>query len=96
MLDYRKLHEDSDKRQGNEVHEININITRAYEFLKKTFKKKPKKDYEWIYECQLHPLYRDTDKFCVPDLGFRSEPYCKHGYRLIRVDKNSEKQGGEW
>lgn len=63
---------------------IKVNITKICD----TFKKKQKEEYKWIYECSLDPRY-DGD-VCIAHKGHSSEPYCKHGLKLIRTIKKEE------
>jgi len=60
-----------------------IKRIRRKRFRKIMHKGKKKTKYEWIYECTLDPRYTDP---CVAT-GFNDKPYCKHGLRLVRVEK---------
>jgi len=61
--------------------DFKININRVMDF----FKDKKKDEYEWVYECSLDCRYEND--VCIADKGHMSDPYCKHGLKLIRVKK---------
>jgi hypothetical protein len=63
--------------------DFKININRVMDFFKN--KKRKKDEYVWVYECSLDPVYEKD--FCIAEKGPLSEPYCKHGLKLVRVRK---------
>jgi hypothetical protein len=73
-----------DSRNNHKIIRINININKTINNIKKIFKR-DKDDYIWVYECSLDPLYEKD--FCIAENGPMSEPYCKHGLKLVRVKR---------
>jgi hypothetical protein len=64
---------------------IRININKCINTIKKFLKCKEDEEYEWVYECSMDPRYEGD--VCIADKGHLSEPYCKHGLRLMRIKK---------
>jgi hypothetical protein len=77
-------HINFDVRNNHKRFVLKININKAIDRVKKLCKR-DNSEYIWVYECSLDPVYEKD--FCIAEKGPLSEPYCKHGLKLVRVRK---------
>ena len=82
----RKLFDNWNKSRGHKLFEVSLpiniyNIKKYWKMLVTDRKNKRKKVYEWVYDKQ----FGECD--CVADEGGRSDPYCVHMNKLIRIEK---------